>query len=132
MEKPTFEQAVSLLVEADDRYAVDAYCFLRDTVDVASEEARQKNDGEFRHVRGPEILEAFRKLGLARFGPMAKTVFDEWGVRTCEDVGEMVFVLIDAGIFGKSEEDSLEDFKAIYDFEQAFVEPFKPKARRRS
>jgi uncharacterized repeat protein (TIGR04138 family) len=38
----------------------------------------------------------------------------------------MVFNLIEAGIFGKTEEDSLEDFKNVYDFEAAFVKPFTP------
>jgi uncharacterized repeat protein (TIGR04138 family) len=34
--------------------------------------------------------------------------------------------LIGAGIFGKTEEDSIEDFKNVYDFEEAFVKPFAP------
>ena len=39
----------------------------------------------------------------------------------------MVFNLIGAGIFGKTEEDSIEDFKSVYDFEEAFVKPFAPE-----
>ena len=38
----------------------------------------------------------------------------------------MVFNLIGAGIFGKTDEDSMEDFKSVYDFEEAFVKPFAP------
>jgi uncharacterized repeat protein (TIGR04138 family) len=38
----------------------------------------------------------------------------------------MVFNLIGAGIFGKTEEDSIEDFKNVYDFGEAFVKPFAP------
>jgi uncharacterized repeat protein (TIGR04138 family) len=57
---------------------------------------------------------------------MVMTVFDNWGIRSCEDVGHMVFNLIGAGVFGKTEEDSIEDFKNVYDFEEAFVRPFAP------
>ena len=57
---------------------------------------------------------------------MVMTVFDNWGIRSCEDVGHMVFNLIGAGVFGKTEEDSIEDFKHVYDFEEAFVRPFAP------
>jgi uncharacterized repeat protein (TIGR04138 family) len=39
----------------------------------------------------------------------------------------MVFNLIGAGIFGKTEEDSIEDFKSVYDFHEAFVKPFEPQ-----
>ena len=41
----------------------------------------------------------------------------------------MVFNLIGAGIFGKTEEDSIEDFKSVYDFQEAFVKPFAPQRR---
>ena len=57
---------------------------------------------------------------------MVITVFSSWGIR-CEDVGHMVFNLIGAGIFGKTEEDSIEDFKNVYDFKEAFVKPFAPE-----
>jgi uncharacterized repeat protein (TIGR04138 family) len=39
----------------------------------------------------------------------------------------MVFNLIGAGIFGKTDEDSMEDFKSVYDFDEAFVKPFAPE-----
>jgi uncharacterized repeat protein (TIGR04138 family) len=39
----------------------------------------------------------------------------------------MVFNLIGAGIFGKTDEDSMDDFKAVYDFRDAFVKPFQPE-----
>jgi uncharacterized repeat protein (TIGR04138 family) len=38
----------------------------------------------------------------------------------------MVFNLIGAGVFGKTEEDSIEDFRNVYDFQEAFVQPFAP------
>lgn len=58
---------------------------------------------------------------------MVITVFDNWGIHSCEDVGNMVFNLIGAGIFGKTEEDSIEDFRNVYDFQEAFVKPFSPE-----
>jgi uncharacterized repeat protein (TIGR04138 family) len=67
-----------------------------------------------------------RQYALKEFGPLVMTVFDSWGIRSCEDIGNMVFNLIGAGIFGKTEEDSIEDFKNVYDFEEAFVKPFAP------
>ncbi len=38
-----------------------------------------------------------------------------------------MFNLIGAGIFGKTEEDSINDFKSVYDFNEAFVKPFEPQ-----
>ena len=60
---------------------------------------------------------------------MVVTVFDNWGIRSCEDIGHMVFNLIGAGIFGKTDQDSIEDFKAVYDFQEAFVKPYSPEKK---
>ena len=79
-----------------------------------------------RHVAGPELLEGVRQYALKEFGPMVVTVLSYWGIRSCEDVGHMVFNLIGAGIFGKTEEDSIDDFKNVFDFHEAFVKPFEP------
>ena len=79
-----------------------------------------------RHVTGPELLHGVRQYAVKEFGPMVVTVFDSWGIHSCEDFGHMVFNLIGAGVFGKTEDDSIEDFKKVYDFEEAFVTPFAP------
>src|SRR2546429_8078376 len=79
-----------------------------------------------RHVTGPQLLDGVRRYALKEFGPMVMTVFDNWGIHSCEDVGNIVFNLISAGVFGKTEDDSIEDFKNVYRFEEAFVKPFAP------
>ena len=57
---------------------------------------------------------------------MAATLMSEWGVSECSDVGEMVFHLIDEGVFGRQESDTREDFHGVFDFDDAFVAPFLP------
>jgi len=58
---------------------------------------------------------------------MVMTVFDSWGIHSSKDIGNMVFNLIGAGIFGKTEKDSIEDFRNVYDFQEVFVKPFAPE-----
>jgi uncharacterized repeat protein (TIGR04138 family) len=72
-------------------------------------------------------LEGLRQYALKEFGPMVMTVFDSWGIHSSEDIGHMVFNLIGAGIFGKTEKDSIEDFRNVYDFQEVFVKPFAPE-----
>ena len=56
---------------------------------------------------------------------MALTVLDHWRVRCCEDIGAIVFNLINAKVFGKTDHDTLDDFRGGYSFEEAFVEPLR-------
>jgi uncharacterized repeat protein (TIGR04138 family) len=126
MQKIGFAEALDSIVASDPRYQRDAYAFLRDALDFTTKQQKKIKGVSVRHVTGPELLEGVRKYALKEFGPMVMTVFDNWGIHSCEDIGNMVFNLIGSGIFGKTEEDSIEDFKDVYDFEGAFVKPFAP------
>jgi hypothetical protein len=126
MQKIGFTEALDSIVARDPRYTRDAYVFLRDSLDFTTKQQKKIKGATVRHVAGPELLEGVRQYALREFGPMVMTVFSSWGIRCCEDIGHMVFNLIEAGVFGKTEEDSLEDFKNVYDFETAFVKPFAP------
>ncbi len=124
MQKIGFAEALDSIVASDPRYQREAYVFLRDSLDFTTKQQKKAKGATVRHVSGPELLEGVRQYALKEFGPMVVTVFDNWGIRSCEDIGHMVFNLIGAGIFGKTDEDSIEDFKAVYDFNDAFLKPF--------
>lgn len=127
MQKIGFAETLDSIVATDPRYSREAYVFLRDALDYTTKQQKKLKGAPVRHVAGPELLEGVRQYALKEFGPMAVTVLSFWGVRCCEDIGHMVFNLIGAGIFGKTEEDSIEDFKSVYDFHEAFVKPFQPQ-----
>ena len=126
MQKIGFAEALESIVANDPRYHRDGYVFLRDALDFTTKQQKKIKGVSVRHVSGPELLDGVRQYALKEFGPMVMTVFDSWGIRSCQDIGHMVFNLIGAGVFGKTEEDSIEDFKNVFDFEEAFVRPFAP------
>lgn len=126
MQKIGFADALESLVAHDSRYQRDGYVFLRDALDFTTKQQKKIKGVSVRHVTGPELLDGVRQYALKEFGPMVMTVFDSWGIRSCEDIGHMVFNLIGAGVFGKTEQDSIDDFKNVYDFKEAFVKPFEP------
>jgi uncharacterized repeat protein (TIGR04138 family) len=125
MQKIGFAEALDSIVAADPRYHRDAYVFLRDALDYTTKQQKKSKGAAVRHVAGPELLEGVRVYALKEFGPLVMTVFAHWGIERCEDIGQIVFNLIGAGIFGKTEQDSIDDFKAVYDFQDAFVKPFQ-------
>ena len=73
-----------------------------------------------RHVNGQELLDGIRQYSQEQFGPMTRTVFNHWGVNTTEDFGHIVFNLVNAKLLGKTDQDSLDDFKNVYDFKETF------------
>ena len=126
MQKIGFAEALESIVANSPRYHRDGYIFLRDALDFTTKQQKKIKGVSVRHVTGPELLDGVRQHALKEFGPMVITVFDSWGIQSCEDIGHMVFNLIGVGVFGKTEEDSIKDFKNVYDFKEAFVRPFAP------
>lgn len=128
MEKSAFEDVVAAMVEKDARYDKEAYAFIRDALNLVLAEARKEHGGPDRQVSGPELVDGFRRLALRRFGPMSGTVLETWGLHATRDVGVIVFLLIEAGVFGRAPEDKLEDFENLFDFQEAFVTPYLPRS----
>lgn len=73
-----------------------------------------------RHISGPELAEAVRELALERFGPLARTVLEHWGIHSTGDMGELVFLLVESGVLIKQPGDTREDFEELYTFREAF------------
>src|ERR1700751_3441988 len=121
MQKIGFAEALESLVAHDRRYQRDGYIFLRDALDFTTKQQKKIKGTMVRHVTGPELLDGVRQYALKEFGPMVMTVFESWGIRSSVDFGHMVFNLIDVGIFGKTDRDSIDDFKSVYDFGEVFV-----------
>ncbi len=129
MQADTFDDGVEKIVLRDRRYDREAFHFLREALDHTQKTVTRENRGEPRHVSGPELLDGIREYALETYGPMTLTLFEEWGLTRCEDFGEIVFLMIDHHLLSKTDEDSKEDFKATYEFEEAFRHPFLPSRK---
>jgi uncharacterized repeat protein (TIGR04138 family) len=130
MQEVSFEEAFNRIRAKDPRYHRDAYLFVREALDHTQKTIGKDSRGRTRHVTGQELLAGIRDYALQQFGPMAMTVFEEWGVCCCADFGEIVFNMVEADWLAKTDKDSRADFAGGYDFDEAFRKPFLPKGRR--
>lgn len=127
MQAMQFEQSVVSILKRDKRFDAQAYFFLKDALDFTLKRIAETNGGQARHVSGPELLAGFRDFALEQFGPMASTLMIEWNITQCQDIGDMVFLLIEEQVFGKQDSDKKEDFSEVFDFQASLTSPFLPK-----
>lgn len=99
----------------EPRYDERAYLFV-----LAALEYCQQRLPERRHLTGRELAEAARDLALVRYGVLARTVLEHWGVRETADLGEVVFTLVDLGLLMSQPSDTKADFVDVFDFHDAF------------
>jgi uncharacterized repeat protein (TIGR04138 family) len=84
-----------------------------------------------RHVTGAELAWACRDLARDRFGLLARPVLQHWGVTRTDDLGRIVYTLVDVGLLVTQPGDSEEDFRDVFDFEPAFDDEYKWEGVRR-
>jgi uncharacterized repeat protein (TIGR04138 family) len=77
------------------------------------------------HVTGQELCEGLRELALHRWGLLATVVLDRWNIRRTLDFGELVFAMVDNGLLQTTPDDSIEDFREVYDFSRAFEREYR-------
>lgn len=113
------ENLLKKILNQDLKYDIEAYAFVLDALSFTLRKLK-----EVRHISAIELLDGIRRYALHSFGPMARTVFEHWDIRSCEDFGEIVFCLVQCGLIAKQESDLKVDFKKGYDFQEAFDKPF--------
>ena len=122
----SFNEIVEEIVKKDPRYEAAAYEFVKEALEFTIKQNKRSQTSLNVHVTAKELMAGFQQYSLKEFGPMAMTVFDYWRVSSSLDVGNIVFNLIGAGVFGKTDSDSPEDFQDGVDFQEAFLAPFEP------
>lgn len=126
MQATNFEEALENILKTDRRYHRDAYLFVREALDYTQKMVAKSGKPKGKHVKGQELLQGIRAYGLDQFGPMTLTVLQEWGIHRCEDFGEIVFNMVEHRLLAKTQEDTREDFKNAYSFDEAFRRPYLP------
>lgn len=114
-----FWQAVERIRAGDSRFAADAYAFVMEGLDWTTRAL-----GERRHVSAAELIDGLCRYASARYGMLAFSVLESWGVTDSGDVGDIVFHLIEAGILSRRDEDAREDFDDLADFRQRLEDDY--------
>ena len=127
MAKINFSEVVEQICEKDLRFSSDAYHFVQEGLNHTLKSLKRGGQHAHRHVSGQELLHGLREFALKEYGPMTKAVLNEWGIKTTDDIGQIVFNLVNASVLGKNDTDSPNDFKNVFTFDDAFVKPFVPR-----
>jgi uncharacterized repeat protein (TIGR04138 family) len=116
----------------DPRYAYEAYEFLFEALSHtqkalgrAAEPTREDAAPEENHVSGRELTAGFVDLARREFGRMARVVLRMWGVNRTDDVGEIVFNLIEANLLSKTDRDDRADFHALFDLDDVLLKNYE-------
>jgi uncharacterized repeat protein (TIGR04138 family) len=118
---------IDTVVDKVGLYPREAFEFVQEGLAYTVERAHgQVRDPQAsRHVTGQMLCEGLRQFALMQWGMLARTVLARWNIEATLDFGRIVFAMIESGHMSKTDEDSLEDFRDVYDFRTAFDQGYK-------
>ncbi len=104
-------------------YPASAYQFVQDalgfTVRKVHGACEDCDATVSRHVTGQDLCEGAREYATKQWGMLAYTVLRRWNITRTIDLGRIVFALIDIGQLQRTENDTLDDFRDVFDLKKA-------------
>ncbi|MDQ3438718.1 MAG: hypothetical protein M3478_00025 [Planctomycetota bacterium] len=119
------EKPLQQIVDEVGLYPVEAFEFVQQGLSYTVQKLHgdvkdAKEEKVSRHVTGRDLCDGLREFALMNWGLLARTVLGRWNVRKTVDFGRIVFALVDNGYMQKTQDDTLDDFRDVFDFKVAF------------
>lgn len=126
-QRPPGQKTLEQVVASIGLYPIAAYEFVQHGLaytvrKIHGEEATlpRAQTAPCRHVTGQDLCLGLREYALLKWGLLARTVLARWNIRRTIDFGRIVFALVENGSMSKTDQDSIEDFRDVFDFSSAF------------
>lgn len=127
--EPNQSKTLREIVEEVGLYPEDAFKFvqggLKFTVEKLHGPGTDDAEPGTRHITGQNLCDGLRQYALDQWGLLASTVLTRWNITSTLDFGRIVFALVDHGWMQKTDEDTIEDFRNVFDFRSAFEGKYK-------
>ena len=124
----TVDPRILDLSRQSPRFAYEGYEFVCESVTYTMKRLGRTSEGKDpssdQHVSGGELLRGVCDLAVREFGMMASVVFKQWGIGNTDDVGAIVFNLIQVELLSKSDRDAPEDFHDLFELHQTLMQGF--------
>lgn len=111
------------MLEQAGPYPLEAYNFVREGLSFTVQQIHDQPElmpTSSRHISGQQLCFGLRDFAIDQYGLMAPVVLKQWYVTRTEDFGRIVFAMVDAGLMSKTADDTLDDFRGVFDFAEAF------------
>jgi uncharacterized repeat protein (TIGR04138 family) len=121
------KKSIEEIVKADKRYTVQAVSFVYEGLGYTAKKMPEAiaEKTEPKHISGQDLARGLRDLALERYGRLAITVLNRWGIKTTRDFGEIVYLMISHKWMSAQPTDTVDDFNNVYDFKTAFEDQFQ-------
>lgn len=116
------KKSIKDIAKEDGRYSLRAFQFVHEGLEHSVKKFHGINQpvDEPHHITGRELCEGLADLAAEKWGRMAKVTLNQLGIKTTDDFGSIVYLMVENKWMHARPEDSIEEFHNVYDFETVF------------
>lgn len=109
-------------IAKESGYPIEAFQFVREGLQYTVQQihGQDAQQDKQRHISGRHLCHGLHKIALQRWGLLAQEVLRRWNITSTMDFGSIVFAMIEQNWMMKTDQDRLEDFLDVYDFNRMF------------
>lgn len=121
------ETSLEKVVEHLDQYPIEAFHFVQQGLGYTVEKIHGglTDPRANRHVTGEDLCQGLREYALLKWGLMARVVLQRWNINHTYDFGRIVFGMIEHGLMHRTDEDTIDDFRDVFEFKTAFEQGYR-------
>jgi uncharacterized repeat protein (TIGR04138 family) len=121
------KKSIEEIARLDGRYLLRAFEFVREGLDRAAKEqySDEFESKEPRHVTGKQLCLSLADLAGEKWGYLAAVVLNRLGIKSTYDFGSIVYLMVEHKWMYARPEDSVDEFKDVYDFQEVFEKKFQ-------
>jgi len=121
------KKSIEEIARLDGRYSIRAFEFVHEGLGRTVKKCYgdgTESEGPH-HVTGRELCIGLAELAADKWGYLARAVLNQLGVKSTYDFGNVVYLLVEHKWMYARPEDSVDEFKNVYDFEEVFEKNFR-------
>jgi uncharacterized repeat protein (TIGR04138 family) len=120
------KKSIEEIAKLDGRYSPKAFGLIHEALGRVIKNSHgdeAENEGPH-HVTGKELCFGLARLAGEKWGYLARVVLNQLGIKTTYDFGCIVYLLVEHKWMFARPEDTIDEFKNVYDFEEVFEKRF--------
>jgi uncharacterized repeat protein (TIGR04138 family) len=112
------KKSIKEIAELDGRYSLRAFEFVQEGLGRTV----KKHYGD---VTGKQLCYSLAEFASGKWGRMAKVVLNQLGIKSTNDFGNIVYIMVENKWMHARPEDTIEEFDSVYDFEEIFEKNYQ-------
>jgi len=121
------KKSIEEIAKLDGRYSLRAFEFVHEGLGRTVKknyDDETENQGPH-HVTGKQLCLSLADLAADKWGYLAGVVLNQLGIKSTYDFGSIVYLLVEHKWMYARPQDSIDEFKDVYDFRQVFEKNFQ-------